>query len=164
VHRSVMTWIAHQVQQLRLTDRTVLEVGSLDINGSVRHLFRGPYVGVDMQDGPGVDMVCNAHGLRREFPEHPGFEVVVCTEMLEHDDRPWISVAQMRAMAAPSGVLLLTARGYDRRGCFPVHEYPDDLWRFSASGMVALLSAGGWKPELVIPDPEAPGVFALAYA
>ena len=35
----------------------VLEVGSLDINGSVRELFKNcRYVGVDLQLGPGVDL------------------------------------------------------------------------------------------------------------
>ena len=35
----------------------VLEVGSLDINGSVRELFeKCDYTGVDLQMGPGVDL------------------------------------------------------------------------------------------------------------
>jgi hypothetical protein len=37
----------------------VLDIGSLDINGSVRPLFRGgTYTGIDVAAGPGVDIVC----------------------------------------------------------------------------------------------------------
>jgi SAM-dependent methyltransferase len=59
----------------------VLEFGSLDINGSVRDLFRtDTYLGVDLQGGPGVDIVADAM-----FFDHPiKFDVVVCCEVLEH--------------------------------------------------------------------------------
>jgi hypothetical protein len=40
--------------------KKVLEVGSLDINGSVRPLFTDcDYMGIDLGDGPGVDQVIN---------------------------------------------------------------------------------------------------------
>ena len=45
----------------------VLEVGSLDINGSVRDLFSDcDYTGVDLALGPGVDLACQGQLL--EFP------------------------------------------------------------------------------------------------
>jgi len=36
----------------------VLEIGACDVNGSVRGLFQAAanYVGVDLQEGPGVDL------------------------------------------------------------------------------------------------------------
>jgi SAM-dependent methyltransferase len=163
MHSSVMTWVAQQVNHLSLAQRQTLEVGSLNVNGSARELFNGHYIGVDMRPGPGVDIVRNAHDLTLQFGTH-AFEAIVCTEMLEHDDQPWTSVEQMHEVAAPSAVLLLTARGYDQRGCFPLHDYPSDLWRFSAQGMRALLEHGGWHVESVQADPEAPGVFVLGYA
>lgn len=48
----------------------VLEIGSLDINGSVRMFFPEParYVGIDVAEGPGVDRV----GLGHEFHEDEG--------------------------------------------------------------------------------------------
>ena len=39
--------------------KRVLEVGSLDINGSVRGYFQDcEYIGLDVGPGPGVDVVC----------------------------------------------------------------------------------------------------------
>lgn len=161
MHGSVMEWAASQVAEHDLDSRSVLDVGSLDVNGSLRELFCGPYLGVDMRPGPGVDRVLNAHELA-ELGRR--FDVVVCTEMLEHDDAPWLSVEAMRQMVWPGDVLLLTARGFDERGCFPVHGYPQDHWRFSITGLSCLLARCGWRPLRVIPDPEEPGVFALARA
>lgn len=163
MHASVLHFIADQVETRHLSRRSVLEVGSLDVNGSARQFFTGRYIGTDMREGPGVDVVVNAHDLTRTL-EPGSFDVVVCTEMLEHDDAPWRSLEEMREMVRPGGTLLLTARGYDRRGCFPLHGYPEDLWRFSVDGMRALLVWANWSVDMVTADPDEPGVFAVAHA
>lgn len=157
MHASVYDWIARQVADLDLADASVLDVGSRDVNGSVRPLFGGPYTGVDMLEGRGVDLVANAHDL--PYPAN-AFDVALCTEMLEHDDRPWLTVIELARVA--SAHVLVTVRGYDQHGYFPVHDYPEDLWRYSAQGLLALLRWARLDVQDLVPDPEAPGVFAHA--
>jgi hypothetical protein len=43
----------------------VLEIGSYDVNGSLRSLFAkaGEYTGVDLKEGPGVDLVAFGHQI-----------------------------------------------------------------------------------------------------
>lgn len=61
----------------------VLEFGSRDINGSVRDVIRSQrYVGVDVVDGPLVDIVGDASTVNLAEL----FDVVVSTEVLEHVD------------------------------------------------------------------------------
>ena len=61
----------------------VLEVGSLDINGSVRDFFTNcPYIGVDVAPGIGVDVV--AHGQDLVYPDRH-FDVVISAECFEHN-------------------------------------------------------------------------------
>jgi SAM-dependent methyltransferase len=164
MHQSVMRFVEQVVADLDLASKDVLEVGSLNVNGSVRRFFSGgSYVGVDMREGPDVDLVLNAHALYPHFASE-SFDVVVSTEMLEHDDAPWISVLHMRDVIRSGGVLILTARGYDERGCFPLHSYPDDLWRFSVEGVRVMLERARWNVVRAEQDPEAPGVFAVATA
>lgn len=159
MHESVMNFVRRSVERHDVGNASpVLEVGGYDVNGSVRQFFSGGYVSIDMRDGPGVDVVMNAHELGKHYDGI--FEVVVCTEMLEHDDDPFLSLANMWTALKPGGLLILTCRGYDERGCFPVHDYPDDLWRFSVQGIERMLSA--WHVIGIGPDPEAPGVFAEA--
>lgn len=154
-----MQFVGRVVDARGLAGMSVLEVGSRDINGTPREFFTGHYWGVDMLPGPSVDQVLSAHHLTELDRE---FEVVLSTEMLEHDSAPWISLEQMAAVCAPDGCLIVTARGYDDRGCFPVHGFPEDHWRFSCTGMTHLLARTGWSPVQVIPDPAYPGVFAFA--
>jgi len=62
----------------------VLEVGSLNINGSVRQFFSDSieYVGCDLGEGDGVDLVCAGH----ELPFADGhFDVAISCECFEHD-------------------------------------------------------------------------------
>jgi len=62
----------------------VLEFGSRNLNGSVRGVV-GPvdrFVGVDISDGPDVDIVADAATVRVGGE----FDLVVCCEVLEHVD------------------------------------------------------------------------------
>lgn len=65
------------------TGTTVLEIGSLNINGTIRDFFDAQeYVGVDVADGPGVDVV--AQGELLDYPDR-WFNVCVSAECFEHN-------------------------------------------------------------------------------
>ena len=69
-------------------DVTVLEVGSLDINGTVRDFFASrKYVGVDVAPGKNVDVVCNGEDL--DYPDN-SFDVAVSAECFEHNPE-WVA-------------------------------------------------------------------------
>jgi len=107
--------------------KNILEVGSLDINGSPRPYFppEAKYVGLDWREGPGVDVVSLAH----KYKGHPdaSFDFVISTEMLEHDPHWKESVKRMIALLAPAGNLLITCAGPERAvheaGCSPKKNY-----------------------------------------
>lgn len=81
-----------------------LDVGSLDINGSNRYLFEGSYIGLDIGEGKNVDIVCPVS----EYKTRERFDVVISTEMLEHD-RTWReSLVKMQQLTKRGGVLVIT--------------------------------------------------------
>lgn len=87
----------------------VLEVGSLDVNGSVRQFFRKcDYLGIDLVDGVGVDRVCDLESVDGEF------DVVISCECLEHDPRWAITVEDMIARTKVGGLLVITCAGPGR--------------------------------------------------
>lgn len=81
MHGDVLTWVEHCLDVTGQPKR-VAELGSRNVNGSVRHLFTGQdrYVGVDIRDGPGVDVVANA----AHWETDDLFDAVVACEILEH--------------------------------------------------------------------------------
>jgi SAM-dependent methyltransferase len=139
--------------------RRVIEVGSMNVNGSVRAGLEalGPakYVGVDLGEGPGVDQVCPADRLLERFGPK-SFDLVVSTEMLEHVLDWRTAVENLKGLVADGGHLLITTRS---RG-FPYHEFPYDYWRYEQDDMRRIFA--DFTIEALEPDSFMPGVFMLA--
>jgi SAM-dependent methyltransferase len=158
VHDSVLVFVSEQVHALGIAGHKTLEVGSLDVNGSVRSQFHGLYAGIDQRPGSGVDFVGTADNL----PWPPAtWDTVVSTEALEHDPTPWRTAAEVLRVLVRGGYFICTCRGYDERGAFGLHDEPGDFWRFSVGGMEALLLDQGFEPVIVKRDPQCPGVFSV---
>lgn len=83
----------------------VLEIGSRNINGSVRPLFPGAqYVGIDVLHGPGVDVI--ADGATFLPPFMP--DCLLCCEVLEHARQAETLVRHALELLPPGGLLILT--------------------------------------------------------
>lgn len=107
MHVQCFEWVAAQLADLPAgAVGSVLEIGSLDINGSVRALFPADahYHGIDVVDGPGVDEVADAACWRAART----YDVVVSTEVLEHAPRWDRILANAWDAVAAGGRLLVT--------------------------------------------------------
>jgi SAM-dependent methyltransferase len=87
-------------------DVLVLDVGSLDINGSNRFLFKNClYIGLDLGPGQNVDFVSPVHQLG--LPDAT-FDTIVSTECFEHDMHWDKSLQNIVRMLKPGGLLFFT--------------------------------------------------------
>jgi SAM-dependent methyltransferase len=88
------------------TGQKVLEIGSLDINGTVRGFFTNcDYTGLDVAAGPGVDVVCE--GQKYDAP-NASFDVVVCCEVMEHNPY-WVETFNnMMRLLKPGGLMIMS--------------------------------------------------------
>jgi SAM-dependent methyltransferase len=151
-----MEFVGRVVEEHDLAAVDTLEIGSRNINGTPRGFFTGAYIGIDMIDGPDVDLVAFADAL--PFPD-ASFDCVVCTEMLEHDPTPWLTLPEIARVLRPDGVVILTARGIG----YPLHGFPDDYWRFTESSFRHLFELAGLRVvETRLDDPVKPGVLGVA--
>ena len=98
----------------------------------------GPYgayfphrVSLDLRPGPGVQVVGDAQALGIA---DAAFEVVLCTEVLEHLPEPQKAIDEMFRVLKPGGELLLTTRFL-----FPIHDAPHDYFRYTKYGLRHLL-------------------------
>ena len=158
MHSSVLRF-ARTIAPFIAPGRDILEVGSQDVNGSVRPIFLAfspaSYLGVDAAAGKGVDRVVPAESLESEFHE-ASFSLVISTETLEHVQPIWRIVSGMKRVLRPGGYLFVTTRSPG----FPYHGYPDDFWRFTTATMASLF--GDMDVVILEEDPEFPGVFMVA--
>jgi SAM-dependent methyltransferase len=143
-----MQWVYDRID---LVTAPVLDVGSRDVNGSVRPLCPTPYFGIDIEDGDGVDEVYDGHTI--PFPKN-SFQTVICTEVFEHAHRPWRLAEEILRVLRPGGVALVTARanGFQR------HD-PPDRWRFMDGTLSELFMDLGAAETFEQEDPQAPGWF-----
>jgi SAM-dependent methyltransferase len=159
VHSSVMKFGEMIFDSDLISGKSVLEVGSRNVNGSlsahIESLNPVSYVGVDMIEGEGVDLAIPVEELIATFGEN-SFDVVFSTEMLEHCEDWKEAINQMKAVTKIGGTLIITTRGPG----FPHHEYPGDFWRFTVADMIYIFS--DFIDVQVSDDPEAPGVFVKA--
>lgn len=106
------------------TGKKVLEVGSLDINGSVRELFsQGEYVGIDLELGNGVD-----HAVPGQLADFKtgSFDVVVTCNCFEHNPYWLETFSNMCRMAKPGGLFIMTVAGYGFMEHGTTRTNPDD--------------------------------------
>ena len=113
----------------------VLDVGSYDVNGSYKKLFidKGHnYKGLDMEEGPNVDIKPNSP-YKWDEVETDKFDIVVSGQAMEHIEFFWITISEMVRVTKEGGIICLIAPAG-----FKEHRYPVDCWRFFTDGMVAI--------------------------
>jgi hypothetical protein len=101
----------------------VLEIGSLNINGSARDIiqpYSSRYVGIDVQAGPGVDLVASGD----EFYAPEEFDIVVCAEVFEHTPAWKDIIKQAYINLKVGGIFIATMAGVGR----PSHSGVDGGW------------------------------------
>lgn len=93
-------------------DVEVLEVGSLNINGTVRDFFEPiSYLGIDLIEGVGVDLV--RAGNEFNAPEDT-FDVAISTECFEHDKNWKDTFKNMVRMTKSGGMVIFTCASTGR--------------------------------------------------
>lgn len=138
VRGRVRGWIERHADKL---GDDVLEIGSRQHSGAWwcnnRDLARGNWYGIDAQAGDGVDAVMDVERLPVEMRGR--FSGVLCSEVLEHVQQPWVAMSEMRDALRPGGWLVVTTLT-----TFPVHGFPDDYYRFTESGLSYLMERAGF--------------------
>ena len=129
----------------------VLEIGSRvadhqDEICDLRPLLpKSKYVGLDMQDGVGVDVVADATAI--PFPDH-SFDLIICLETLEHANNPWMMSQEIKRVVKKNGAIILSSQQN-----FPIHMHPSDYFRYTPYGLATLVPEKWQKVVLGISVP-----------
>lgn len=115
----------------------VLEIGSRARSGNTHRYLVNPeveYVGIDITDGPNVDVVGDAHHLSRHVTGE--FDAIFSVSVFEHLLMPWMVALEMNKVLRTGGLAYIQSHA-----CFPLHDQPWDFWRFSKEAWSGLFNA-----------------------
>lgn len=108
--RDYMLWVKSKLPQF-FTGKDVLDVGSMDVNGNNQYLFENcTYTWLDIWAGKNVDVVCPI----KDYNPHKKYDVIISSEMLEHDKDYKASMERMYNLLKDWGLLLVTCAGKGR--------------------------------------------------
>jgi SAM-dependent methyltransferase len=102
------------------------------------------YVGVDVVENP----VAELRGSVESLPvDDASFDIVICTQVLEHCDDPAQAVRELRRVTAPGGRVLASTHGVQ-----VYHPSPQDYWRWTHAGLQRLFTVNAnWQSVEVRP-------------
>ena len=150
MHNTAKT-IADLFFQTYTTDQidnpTVVDIGSQNINGSLKEICpkNMKYIGVDFAPGVGVDIVMEDP---YKVPFGDGqIDYCICSSVFEHSEMFWLLFVELLRILKPHGLLYLNVPS---NGHF--HRYPVDCWRFypdSGNALVNWAKRCGLKPILL---------------
>lgn len=102
---------------------TILDVGSMNINGCYKGLFylKYPYTGMDIEPGRNVDIV-GFENIKEIY------DVVISGQTMEHVKRPWDWLKGLTQYTR-SFICIIAPNTW------PEHRYPLDTYRYFPDGM-----------------------------
>ena len=111
-------------------------------------------IGIDVPTSPHDKSLVDIQAIGTEIPfKNATFDVVICTEVMEHVAEPKQLLSEIRRVLRPDGILILTTPFL-----VPVHEAPYDFYRYTVHGLEYLVKQSGLNLIKIIPFSELFGV------
>jgi SAM-dependent methyltransferase len=155
VRSALARWLRAQAEEARSRGAyRVLDVGCGPKPYYPFFADAAEYVGVDVVENP----VAELHGRVEALPVADGsFDLVLCTQVLEHCDDPAQAVRELRRVVAPGGRVLASTHGVQ-----VYHPSPGDYWRWTHTGLRRLFEEhADWAAVSVTPAAGTASTLAM---
>jgi SAM-dependent methyltransferase len=148
-------WLIHRIylSELQRTARKYAKGNMLDIGcatkpyESIFATYVKKYIGLDHQNSPHVlpkdVIIASAYDTKLSSSS---IDTILCTEVLEHLERPSNAIREMHRLLKPGGYVILTVPMF-----WHLHEEPRDFYRYTKYGLKYLFEDAGFKIEEVKP-------------
>lgn len=144
MHKSAMARMKWFIDNYIDKDKevSILDIGSYDVNGCYKTLFKNTkvkYTGLDLSKGPNVDIVPKDPYLWKEIDDNT-YDFIISGNAFEHIEYPWLTIKEIYRVLKQDGFACILAP-------FAIgeHRYPTDCYRYYSDGFKALAKWGGFK-------------------
>jgi SAM-dependent methyltransferase len=146
VRTGLARWLRAQAEDLG----RVAPVRVLDVGCGVKPYYpyfagiASEYVGVDVVENPAAELLGRVEALP---VDDASFDLVICTQVLEHSDDPAQAIRELHRVTLPGGRVLASTHGVQ-----VYHPSPVDYWRWTHAGLGRLFNENApWRSVTVEP-------------
>lgn len=134
IRDNVSNFLKQQAIELDSPSIKLLDVAPQDHSGAKSHFIKSLVQTADIDKESGADYIIDITNNNRETLAQQSFDVIVCTEVLEHTLNPFLAIDEIHRLLKKNGLLLMTTPFN-----FRIHGPLPDCWRFTEHGIRALL-------------------------
>lgn len=122
-----------------------LDIAPNEHGGAKKYVELGKVFTADINPANGLDFVLDICENNSDKINEGSFDVVICTEVLEHTTRPWDAANEIYRILRPGGVAIVTTPfNFRIHGPLPdgwkEGDPVSDYWRFTEHGLRLLFS------------------------
>ena len=134
IRDNVARFIRQSSVRLDSPSLSLLDVAPQDHAGAKQFFTKASVYTADIDPESNADFLIDISENNEAHVPDEHFDIVVCTEVLEHTLDPFAAVVELQRILKPGGKLLLTTPFN-----FRIHGPLPDCWRFTEHGLRQLL-------------------------
>ena len=134
IRDNVSNFIKQQAEEFDSYSTNVLDIAPQNHAGAKQWFLKSQVLTADIDDKSGADYIIDICQNNENTIVTGTFDIIVCTEVLEHTLNPFLAVNEIHRLLKEGGVLLMTTPFN-----FRIHGPLPDCWRFTEHGIRALL-------------------------
>lgn len=130
IRGNVSNFLKIQSEKLDSEEKMILDIAPQDHEGANKYFIKSTVQTLDIDQKADTtyhaDITKNNHEI---IPDNT-FDVIVCTEVLEHTNNPFLAASEMKRILKKGGIILLSVPFN-----FRIHGPLPDNWRISEHGL-----------------------------
>ncbi len=143
IREQVEQFLARHAKQHDVRRARILDVAPQDWAGAAASFRLAMIETLDIDPRSGATYIADLCADNRQRISSGRYDLIVCTEVLEHLLQPFDAVREIHRLLKPGGVVLVTTPFN-----FRIHGPLPDCWRFTEHGLRALFAKGFEIEEL----------------
>jgi SAM-dependent methyltransferase len=134
IRGNVSAFIERQAKILDSESVVLLDVAPQIHEGAKQFFYKSHILTADIDENSNADYIVDICKNNEEKIPAETFDVIVCTEVIEHTLNPFSAINEIYRILKSDGILLMSTP-FD----FRIHGPLPDCWRFTEHGLKALL-------------------------
>ena len=135
VRENIFNFIKRAGKETDKEGLILLDIAPQDHEGAAPHFPEATIKTLDLNPKSGASYIADICGDNSKIIPANEFDVVICTEVLEHTLNPFAAVQEIKRILKPGGVAFVTTPFN-----FRIHGPRPDCWRFTEDGLRALFA------------------------